>query len=130
MPKSKSSIPSIFGACLLPAVALCILAIIVLVVFAGSIPAQAKDAFGAPASRLGNFQTFSLSLQLLLQKGSLTHGRDPHAAPRLFHIRPGESTASISSRLQSEGFIARADCRSLKMPHLAMCPSAFWPAGA
>jgi UPF0755 protein len=108
MPKSKASPPSILGACVLPAIALGLLAAVVLVVFVITIPAQAQKTFGSPSPRLGDVQTFTLSLQLLLQKSVLTHGRDPQAAPRPFHIEPGESTTAISNRLQSEGFIASA----------------------
>jgi len=108
MPKSKSSPPSILGACVLPAIALCILAIVALAALVISIPAQAEKTFGAPSPRLSGYQRFTLSARLMLQKGSLTKGRDPQAAPRPFRIELGESTSSISSRLQSEGFIASA----------------------
>jgi peptidoglycan lytic transglycosylase G len=108
MPKSKSSPPSILGACALPAIALCILVFAAGAILVVSIPAQAKNTFGAPSSRLGEFQRFSLSAQLLMQKGTLTKGRDPQAAPRPFRIELGESTSSMSSRLQSEGFITSA----------------------
>jgi UPF0755 protein len=73
-----------------------------------TIPAQAKKAFGAPSPRLSETQRFILSAKLLLQKGSLTRGRNPKAAPRPFRIELGDSTASMSSRLQSEGFISNA----------------------
>jgi UPF0755 protein len=106
MPKSTSSHPSILGACVLPAFALCIFIVAAGVALVVSIPDQAKKAFGAPSPRLGEYQRFSLSLQLLLQKGALTKGRDPYAAPHLFRIDLGESTASLSNRLQSEGFIS------------------------
>lgn len=108
MPKSKSSLPSILGACVLPAVALCTLAIIVLVALVISIPNQAEKTFGFASPRLGNFERFSLSVRLLLQKGTLSHGRDPQATPRPFRIQPGESTNAISNRLQSDGFISSA----------------------
>ncbi len=108
MPKSKSSLPSILGACVLPAIAVCILVMVVLVAAVISLPAQTEKTFGPPSPRLGNFQRVSLSVQLLLQKGALTGGRDPTAAARPFRIEPGESTASICSRLQSEGFISSA----------------------
>jgi UPF0755 protein len=108
MPKSKSSPPSILGACVLPAIALCILALAAGIALVVSLPAQAEKAFGAPSPRLGEYQRFILSAQLLLQKGSLTKGRDAQAAPRLFRIELGESTSSMSNRLQSEGFISSA----------------------
>jgi UPF0755 protein len=108
MPKSKSSMPSILGACALPAIAVCLLAVVALVAAVISLPAQAEKAFGPPSPRLGNFTRFSLSVQLLLQKGTLTHGRDPVAAARPFRIELGESTTSICGRLQSEGFISSA----------------------
>jgi len=108
MPKSKTSSPSILGACLLPAVAICILALAAGVALVVSIPAQAEKTFGAPSPRLGEYQRFTLSVQLLLQKGSLTKGRDAQAAPRVFRIELGESTSSIGNRLQSEGFISNA----------------------
>jgi UPF0755 protein len=108
MPKSRSSLPSILGACVLPAIGLCILALTAGVALVVSIPAQAEKAFGAPSPRLGEYQRFVLSAQLLLQKGSLTEGRDAQAAPRLFRIELGESTSSMSNRLQSEGFISSA----------------------
>jgi len=108
MPKSKSSPPSILGACVLPAIALGILALAAGVALVVSIPAQAEKAFGVPSPRLGEYQRFVLSAQLLLQKGSLTKCRDAQAAPRLFRIELGESTSSISNRLQSEGFISSA----------------------
>jgi UPF0755 protein len=108
MPKSKTSPPSILGACVLPAIALCILALAAGVALVVSIPAQAEKTFGAPSPRLGEYQRFVLSTQLLLQKGSLTKGRDAQAAPRLFLIELGESTSSMSNRLQSEGFITNA----------------------
>jgi UPF0755 protein len=108
MPKKKPSPPAILGACVLPAFALCILTVIVLGALIVTIPAQAEKAFGPPSPRLGDFQRYSLSAQLLLQKGVLTKGRDAAAAPRPFRIKPGESTASICSRLQSEGFISSA----------------------
>ena len=73
-----------------------------------SIPAQAKKTFGAASPRLGEFQRFTLSTRLLIQKGTLTEGRDPQSAPRPFRIELGESTSSMSSRLQSEGFITSA----------------------
>jgi UPF0755 protein len=108
MPKSRSSLPSILGACVLPAIGLCILALTAGVALVVSIPAQAEKAFGAPSPRLGEYQRFVLSAQLLLQKGSLTEGRDAQAAPRLFRIELGESTSSMSNRLQYEGFISSA----------------------
>jgi UPF0755 protein len=108
MPKSKSSPPSILGACVLPTIALCILSLVAGVALVVSIPSQAKKAFGAPSPRLGEDQRFILSAKVLLQKGSLTKGSDPQAAPRLFRIELGESTSSLSNRLQSEGFISSA----------------------
>jgi UPF0755 protein len=108
MAKSKSSTPSILGTCVLSAIALCILVLAAGVILVASIPAQAKKAFGAPSPQLGEYQRFILSAKLLLQKGSLTKGRDPQAAPRLFRIELGESTSSTSNRLQSEGFISSA----------------------
>ena len=108
MPKSKSSLPSVFGACVLPAIALCLLALAAGVALVVSIPAQAEKTFGEPSPRLGEYQRFVLSAQLLLQKGSLTKGHDAQAAPRLFRIELGESTSSMSNRLQSEGFISSA----------------------
>jgi UPF0755 protein len=108
MSKSKSSPPSILGACVLPAIALCILAIVALVALVVSIPIQAEKTFGTPSTRLGDFQHFTLSARLLLQKGTLTKGRDPQAAPRPFYIETGESITSMSNKLQSEGFISSA----------------------
>jgi UPF0755 protein len=54
------------------------------------------------------YQRFRLSAQLLLYKASLTKGRDPQATPHPFRIELGESTTSVSNRLQSEGFITSA----------------------
>jgi UPF0755 protein len=108
MQKPKSSTPSILGACVLPAIALCILALVAGVALIASIPAQARKIFGEPSSRLGVYQRFSLSAQLLLYKTSLTKGRDPQATQHSFHIELGESTTSVSNRLQSEGFITSA----------------------
>jgi UPF0755 protein len=109
MAKSRTSPPSIIGACALPAFALCLLALIAGIAVVVSIPAQARKAFGNPSPRLGEYQRISLSVQVLLQKGSLTKGRDPQAAPRLFRIELGESTSSLSNRLQTEGYISSAN---------------------
>jgi UPF0755 protein len=108
MPKSKSSTPPVLGACILPAIALCILILTIGVALVISIPAQTQKTYGEPSPRLGGYQRFILSAQLLLQKGSLNRGRDPQATPQLFHIELGESTSSISDQLQSEGFISNA----------------------
>ena len=108
MPKSKSPPASLLGACVLPAIALCIIVIVVSVALVVSIPTQAEKIFGAPSPRLGNFQHFSLAVRLLLQKDLLIKRRAPQAAPRLFRIEPGESTSSMCNRLQSEGFISSA----------------------
>ncbi len=108
MSKRKSHPTSLLGACFLPASALCVLALAAGIIFVITIPAQAKNTFGSPSPRLGDYQRFMLSIKLLLQKGSLTKGRDLLASPRPFRIEPGESTASLSNRLQSEGVISNA----------------------
>jgi len=73
-----------------------------------SIPAQAEKIFGVPSPRLGKFQRYTLSARLLIQKSTLTRGRDPQAAPRPFRIQSGETTTTISNRLHSEGIISDA----------------------
>jgi UPF0755 protein len=92
----------------LPAVGVCLFALAVGVALIVSIPSQAKKTFGEPSHRLGEYQRFILSVQLLIHKGSLTKGHDLQAAPRLFRIELGESTASMTNRLQAEGFISDA----------------------
>lgn len=108
MSRTKSSPPSILGACLLPIIALCVLVLAIGIILVITIPTQAKNAFGAPSPRISDTQRFILSAKLLLSKEALTKGRDPQASTRPFSINMGESTGSMSSRLQSEGFISNA----------------------
>lgn len=93
---------------MLPVLAVCVLFIVLLVAVMISIPAQAEKIFGVASPRLGSFQRYILSVRLLMQKGTLTKGLDPQAAPRPFRIASGETTTMISNRLHSEGYISNA----------------------
>jgi UPF0755 protein len=73
------------------------------------IPARAAQLYGPPSAALGPLEKIYLSAQLLSQKSSLTTPLGPSAAPRPFQVQSGETTATITRRLQAEGFIRDAE---------------------
>lgn len=66
---------------------------------------QAELAFGPPASSLGLYQRFYLPIQLLLQEKTLKLPTETQGISRPFVVALGESTYSITDRLQTEGLI-------------------------
>lgn len=72
------------------------------------LPRQVEARFGPPSGRLSLLQRTRLSFQLLLQQDLLYTPRDPGGAEYTFIIPPGESSASIVQRLESEGLILSA----------------------
>lgn len=82
------------------------LAAIVLGWFAWRLPEQAETTFGPSAPSLGLIQRVYLSAQLTLLSDNLTKANEPNGTDRSFSIQLGESTLSITNRLEQEGFIS------------------------
>ncbi|MBN2550100.1 MAG: endolytic transglycosylase MltG [Anaerolineales bacterium] len=74
----------------------------------GALPARAIQSFGPPAASLDSFSRTQLAARLLLQENELKLPLDPQGSSRSFSIQLGESTYSITARLQEEGFIRSA----------------------
>lgn len=72
------------------------------------LPRQAERAFGSPSATLSAIRRLILSAQLLSQEQALLTPRDPGGPPQSFHIDLGESTYSITRRLQDEGLVQDA----------------------
>jgi UPF0755 protein len=73
-----------------------------------SLPQRASQLFGQPSTLVGGIQRYSLATLLLMQQENLTQPFEPSAPERPFHVEQGESTVSITNRLQNEGFITNA----------------------
>ena len=74
-----------------------------------NLPQRAAASFGPPAAGLDTLQRYYLSAVLLSASDQLLKPRDPAAAASYFVIAEGESAASISNRLQSEGYLGSAE---------------------
>lgn len=72
------------------------------------VPAAAAHTFGPPATGLTAVQVLRYSARLLWDDGLLGKPLLPGAPAIRFRVEPGESVASISSRLQSQGVIMDA----------------------
>jgi UPF0755 protein len=73
------------------------------------LPAQALLTFGPPAPGLNAYQRYSLSARLVLNKDQLLTAHNPQGAPQPFEIKLGESTFTITNRLQAQGLISDAE---------------------
>jgi UPF0755 protein len=73
-----------------------------------AVPARVQDSFGAPAENLAGIPRLLTSLRLLLQANDLTQPLDPTGLAQPFSVDLGESTLSITGRLQESGLIADA----------------------
>jgi UPF0755 protein len=80
--------------------------------FLFQLPTYASQTFGPSTNRLDRLQLALLSVRLLVHQDRLTAPLDAQGSARPFQVQLGESTASIVSRLQSEGFIL--DARALR----------------
>jgi UPF0755 protein len=87
---------------------ICLLAVVVLVVAAVTVPALAWQSFGAPGPSLNSWQRLSYAFDLVWNSGDLTQPRDPAGAEQAFVIQPGDSVPSIADRLQAAGLIRNA----------------------
>jgi UPF0755 protein len=74
-----------------------------------SLPSWAETRFGPPAENLDPYQRVILSAQLLTQANDLLQPVDPAGSEQPFSVELGESTYSITSRLQTDGLIRSAD---------------------
>jgi UPF0755 protein len=74
-----------------------------------SLPARAAHIFGQPSEQLGELQRYTIAAQLLMQQEDLNQPLQPAAPEQSFRVEQGESTVSITDRLQSGGFIANAE---------------------
>jgi UPF0755 protein len=72
------------------------------------LPGQAKQIFGPPASGLNAYQRYTLAAQLLMNETQLLTARDPQGQPQPFEIELGETTYSITNRLEREGLVSNA----------------------
>jgi len=98
---------ALFTSCFLPAVGLVLVAAIIAGISLLTIPQQAREAFGPPASNLNQGQIYLLSAQLLLQKKALIEPANPTALPVVFVVESGESTSSLINRLAEAGLISQ-----------------------
>lgn len=96
------------SSCLLTTLVLLFLAGLALAGGAFILPHQVKLAFGPPAAGIGISQRIYLAYLLLSQQAILKHPSDPAGATRPFQVELGESTYSITQRLQDEGFVSDA----------------------
>jgi UPF0755 protein len=96
----------LFGACLLPAIALTLLGIVVILGLVANVPAQAVKRFGPAAERLDSLTRFVLSAQLLLQGEALTRPANPNGAAAAFTVQTGETVPSVANRLYQAGLIS------------------------
>ena len=74
-----------------------------------TIPSQAEQIYGQPASWLTVSQRVQYSARLLWYDGLLTRPLDANGLEQLFSIAPGESVFSISDHLQVVGLIRDAE---------------------
>ena len=72
------------------------------------LPAQAELTFGPPAPGLGAYQRYSLAARLLLNETQLLTSHAPQGQPQPFKIELGESTYSITNRLERVGLVSDA----------------------
>jgi UPF0755 protein len=72
------------------------------------LPGQAEQIFGPPASGLNAYQRYTLAAQLLMNETQLLTARDPQGQPQPFEIELGETTYSITNRLEREGLVSNA----------------------
>ena len=72
-------------------------------------PARASLLYGPPANGLSVSERIEFSTRLIMHGDVLTSPNDPTGAERSFLVEPGESVVSIADRLESLGFISRAD---------------------
>lgn len=72
------------------------------------LPRQAEQAFGSPSATLSAIRRLIVSVQLLSERQELLTPLDPGGPPQPFHVELGESTYSITGRLQDEGLIQDA----------------------
>jgi UPF0755 protein len=72
------------------------------------LPGQAEQTFGPPTSSLSAYQRYTLAARLLLNETRLLTARDPQGQPQPFAIELGESTYSITNRLEGEGLVSDA----------------------
>jgi UPF0755 protein len=96
---------SVFGACILPLVALLILGGAMLAFAPGMITRKAEAIFGPASHSVGGTQRLILSTTLVLQAEDLTQAVNPAGSPAPFNILPGESVPSITQRLWEAGLI-------------------------
>jgi UPF0755 protein len=71
-----------------------------------AIPLLARGAYGPPARWLTLPQMVDYSVRLLLADGRLSTPRDARASEMDFEVQPGESIASVCSRLEQQGIVA------------------------
>ncbi len=106
---SKRQTPSVLASCFLPLVGLVILLGVLLVAAVLSVPGQAAEKFGPPASSLGQTERYLLSARLLLKANDLLQPADPAGGNKAFKIEIGEPTLEIIGHLYQQGLIRDAD---------------------
>ena len=72
---------ALFTSCFLPVIGLLLVAAIIAGIALLTIPQQAMEFFGPPASNLNERQVYLLSAQLLLQRKALIEAADPAGQP-------------------------------------------------
>jgi len=101
--------PAILRSCLFFLVtAFCLLAILAGWVFF-KLPADAGCVYGPPDQNLDSIERAYLSARLLMQVDQLKKPVDPLGSEQPFEVQLGETTAKISSRLESNGLVPSAD---------------------
>ncbi len=85
-------------------IALCIFTIVFGWILIG-LPKTAEKSFGKPSKSLSFLDRTELSAQLLLQEAALKTPLDTHGSTIPFMIKSGESTYSITARLEEAGII-------------------------
>lgn len=73
------------------------------------IPARASLLYGPPARHLSISDRIEYSTRLLSYGNELTTPLDVDGVARSFRVEPAETVASIAGRLESNGFISRAE---------------------
>lgn len=73
------------------------------------IPSSAARIYGPPGPTLSLSQRVQYSARLLWYDGLLTQPLDLNGAEQLFTVEPGESVASVASRLEDVGLIRDAE---------------------
>jgi UPF0755 protein len=97
--------PKPFGALILLLAALCLLSLILVANLILSLPNQAAERFGEPASWLTMQQRYWYSALLLAQEKDLSLPTQTGGAEQEFTVSEGESVASITGRLWETGLI-------------------------